>query len=106
MLANDADGDGNLDIIINGNDYGAEIFTGRYDAFNGLILKGDGKGNFVAQQPGQSGYYVPGDGKRLVNIRSATGKSILLAAQNQWPLLAYENTAEKKLISLQPTMLQ
>jgi hypothetical protein len=102
MLATDADGDGNLDVIINGNDYGTEIFTGRYDAFNGLLLKGDGKGNFIAQQPGQSGYYVPGDGKSLVNIKSATGQSLLLAAQNQGPLLAFENTDERKLIGLQP----
>jgi hypothetical protein len=102
MIADDADGDGNLDIIINGNDYSTEISTGRYDAFSGLILKGDGKGNFVALQPGQSGYYVPGDGKSIVYLKSATGKPVLLAAQNQGSLLAFENTAEIKLINLQP----
>src|SRR5678816_980877 len=38
MSTDDVDGDGNLDITINGNDYGTEVFTGRYDALNGLVL--------------------------------------------------------------------
>ena len=103
MIADDVDGDGNLDIIINGNDYSTEISTGRYDAFNGLILKGDGKGNFIALQPGQTGYYVPGDGKSIVYLKSATGQSLLIAAQNQGPLKFFENSTAKKMISVQPT---
>jgi hypothetical protein len=46
MIADDFDGDGNLDVLINGNDFGTEVSVGRYDALNGLLLKGDGKGNF------------------------------------------------------------
>jgi enediyne biosynthesis protein E4 len=99
MQAADVDADGNLDIIINGNDYSTEIATGRYDAFNGLILKGDGKGNFNAMQSAQSGFYVPGDGKSLVCIKSANEKPLLLAAQNQGALLAFNN-ASATLITL------
>jgi enediyne biosynthesis protein E4 len=102
MIADDVDGDGNLDLIINGNDYGTEISTGRYDAFNGLILRGDGKANFTSMQPEQTGFYVPGDGKSLVYLKSATGKPLLLAAQNQGLLLAFEINQERKMISLQP----
>jgi hypothetical protein len=40
MVVDDFDGDGNLDIALSGNDYGTEVSTGRYDAFNGLMLKG------------------------------------------------------------------
>jgi hypothetical protein len=100
MLADDVDGDGNLDIIINGNDYGTEISTGRYDAFSGLILKGDGKGNFMPLQPGQSGFYVPGDGKSLVCIKSANEKPLFLAAQNQGSLAVFENTTVQKIVNL------
>ena len=103
MLAEDVDGDSNLDVIINGNDYGTEISTGRYDAFSGLVLKGDGKGNFTALLPAQSGLYIPGDGKSLVNIKSAKQSLLLLAAQNQGPLLAFENTAPRKIINLNAT---
>ena len=34
-------------LVINGNDYGTEVTTGRYDALNGLMLKGNGKGVYV-----------------------------------------------------------
>ena len=46
MVVEDFDGDGNLDVVMNGNDYGTEVGQGQYDALNGLVLKGDGKGNF------------------------------------------------------------
>ena len=46
MLADDFDGDGNLDVLINGNDFGTEVSIGRYDALNGLLLKGNGSGDF------------------------------------------------------------
>ena len=102
MIADDVNGDSNLDIIINGNDYGTEIATGRYDAFSGLILKGDGKGNFTAVQPEQSGVYIPGDGKSLAYIKSANNHLLLLAGQNQGPLLIFKNTAAKKIFGLHP----
>ena len=40
MVAGDFDGDGNLDIVINGNDYGTEVTTGRYDATEWVVIKG------------------------------------------------------------------
>ena len=43
MIADDFDADGNLDLAINTNDYGTDVSVGRYDALNGLMLKGDGK---------------------------------------------------------------
>lgn len=103
MLADDVDGDHNLDLIITGNDYGAEIATGRYDAFNGLVLKGDGHGNFTALSPSQSGLYIPGDGKALAYIRSASGAPLLLATQNQGPLLAFSKKEKDQMIRVQPS---
>ncbi len=35
-----------LDFAMVGNDYGNEVFAGRYDAFTGLVMLGDGKSNF------------------------------------------------------------
>jgi hypothetical protein len=40
---------------MNGNDFGADFAVGRYDALNGLVLKGDGKGYFRALSILQSG---------------------------------------------------
>jgi len=67
MVVDDFDGDGNLDLLINGNDYGTSIGIGRYDAFNGLLLKGDGAGGFIPLSMLQSGINIPGNGKALLN---------------------------------------
>ena len=90
MSVNDFDGDGNLDIIMNGNDYSTEVGTGRADAFNGLMLKGDGKGNFIPQTILQSGIYVPGNGKSLVQLKSNNGKCLLAATENRGPLRIFQ----------------
>jgi hypothetical protein len=100
MLADDINGDGNTDLIINGNDYGTEIATGRYDALYGLVLLGDGIGNFSSMKTENSGIFIPGDGKGIASITMANGKQIVLATQNQGPLLAFCNNVQHKLIPL------
>ncbi|WP_431214808.1 FG-GAP repeat domain-containing protein [Puia sp. P3] len=69
MVAEDVDGDGAVDVVLSGNDYGVEPAVGRYDAFNGLVLKGDGKGGFSPLSILESGLYLPGDQKSLVSLR-------------------------------------
>jgi hypothetical protein len=105
MMAEDVDGDGNLDLLMVGNDYGMDPYTGRMDAFNGLYLKGDGKGNFQPLTLAQSGFYVPGDAKALAKIHDAKGEDLYIATQNQDSLMVYERSANKKpgkWINLQP----
>ena len=93
LITEDVDGDGNLDVIMVGNDYGNEVFAGRYDAFTGLILKGDGKGNFRPYRSYDSGFMVSGDAKALVKLNGANNKEIILATQNRGPLKAFTRTA-------------
>ena len=100
MVVDDFDGDGNLDVVINGNDYGTEVGVGRYDALNGLMLKGDGKGNFQPQTILQSGIYVPGDGKALVKLLSNNGNYMLAASQNRGALKVFELKTKVKNIKL------
>ena len=102
MIADDFNGDGNLDIVMNTNDYGTDVTVGRYDALNGLVLKGDGKGNFVAQSILESGIFIPGNGKALVKLRSNRGKYLLAAGQNRGPLKLFELKKDIKIIPLQP----
>ncbi len=90
MLAEDVDGDGNLDVIMNGNDYGTEVAVGRYDAFNGLILKGDGKGNFKSMSILESGIFIPGNGKALVKFSNSKGQYLVAASQNRGPLKIFQ----------------
>lgn len=100
IVVDDFDGDGKLDIVMNGNDYGTEPFVGRYDALNGLYLKGDGKGAFTPLPILQSGIYIPGDGKSLVKLRSTEGRLLLVAGQNRGALQVFKLRKEVKMIPL------
>lgn len=102
MVAGDFDGDGNLDLVINGNDYGTEVSTGRYDALNGLLLKGDGKGGFQPESILESGIYIPGDGKALAALRGADGRYLLAAGQNRGPLKLFAKREKGWMIPLVP----
>jgi len=97
MKSEDIDEDGNLDVIMVGNDYGMDPYSGRHDAFIGLCMKGDGKGNFVPVDLQKSGFFVNGDGKGLATIHTAKNEDILIATQNQDSLMVYsKNPSYKK----------
>lgn len=96
VLVDDFTGDGNLDVLINGNDYGTEVSVGRYDALHGLMLQGDGKGNFKSLSILESGIYIPGNGKALVKLRSSKGEYLLAASQNRGDLKVYSLKVHKK----------
>ncbi len=103
MVADDVDRDGNLDVMLVGNDFSAELLMGRYDALNGLWLKGDGKGGFTAQTIASSGFYVPGNAKGLAQLTDAQGRELLVATQNRGRLCVFRNQHPVMAIKLQPT---
>lgn len=102
MVADDFNNDGNLDVAVCGNDYGNEVSAGRYDAMNGLIMLGDGKGGFIAQTIQQAGFFVPGDAKALTRLKGANDKYLLAASQNKGPLKLFRMRSPAKLISTKP----
>ncbi len=83
MAATDADGDGNLDILLVGNSYATEVFTGRYDAMAGLLLPGDGKGNFKPLSVAESGFFVESDAKALAKLHDAQGNPVTIVTSNR-----------------------
>jgi hypothetical protein len=82
IVTTDVNQDGNLDILMIGNDYGNEVFMGRYDAFNGLVLTGDGTGKFEVIKPNAGGLKVEGNGKALAKLSTPKGE-IFIATQNR-----------------------
>ena len=104
MVTSDVNGDGNLDVIVVGNDYGNEVFAGRYDAFTGLILAGNGNGTFTAIPSASSGFYVPGDAKALVTLYDAALTPLIVASQNRDSLrvFAQDNGIKDEVVRLQP----
>jgi hypothetical protein len=94
MVIDDVDGDGNLDLVLAGNDYGMEPGSGRHDAFMGLCLKGDGKGNFSSMTIAKSGFFVPGDAKGLAAVHTAKNEDILVATQNEDSVHVYSKASK------------
>ena len=95
IVADDLDHDGNIDLLLGGNEYQAEISTGRYDASYGLFLKGDGRGLFTPVKSTQSGFIVVGDMKNLKTITNKNQHQFVLAAVNNDSLKCFEIKPEK-----------
>jgi len=103
MVADDFDEDGNLDVLINGNDFGTEVSIGRYDALNGLLLKGNGSGGFSPLSIQQSGIYIPGNGKALVKLSGNSGNYLVAASQNRDALKLFELKRKVKVLQIKPS---
>jgi enediyne biosynthesis protein E4 len=89
MLAEDVNNDGNKDVIIGGNFYGANMYQARYDASYGLILFGDGKGNFKPSVPTDNGLLLDGD-VRDVKVLNTKKDKLYMVSRNNDKLLIYK----------------
>jgi hypothetical protein len=81
-LAGDFDGDGQTDLIIAGNFYGVTPVQGRYDASYGLLLHGEGRGNFSAVDMERGGLAIEGQVRRMTVLTRANGERLILVARN------------------------
>ncbi len=81
FVVDDFNSDGNLDVVLAGNLYNAEVETPRGDASFGLYLQGDGAGNFETRTMMESGLKIVGDVRGMAEI-SISGKKHLLVAKN------------------------
>jgi hypothetical protein len=79
----DADEDGHSDVLLGGNFYGANMYQGRYDASYGLMLKGNGKGDFEPVQPVATGFLLEGEVRKIKSLKTADGELILVARNNK-----------------------
>ena len=82
IICDDLDNDGFKDLLLAGNEYQADVITGRYDASFGCFLKGGSNKTFTSIPPVKSGFILKGDVKDMSLIRLSTGKKIVLAAVN------------------------
>ena len=80
ILVQDFDKDGNNDILLGGNLYNVKPEAGRYDASYGLLLKGDGQGNFVPVKSKDSGLYLKGQAREMTVLQ--VGREHLLFVAN------------------------
>jgi enediyne biosynthesis protein E4 len=99
MIADDFDNDGNMDVLCVGNSFATEVQTGRYDAQGGLFLKGNGKGNFIANR---KVFNIKGDNKSLVSLQNAKNETVVLVGTNSGNLQNFRAKGiSQKTINLQ-----
>jgi enediyne biosynthesis protein E4 len=103
MYADDVNQDGNLDVVLVGNDFGCELLQGRQDALNGLVLSGNGAGGFVPMPLAKSGFCVPADAKSVVRVSDATGRSTLIVSQNKGKLKFFRAATSSPSIRVEAT---
>lgn len=88
----DLNDDEYVDLVISGNMYGAEDDVVRYDAGKGLVLLGNGKGQFSPVLTPQSGFITQYDARGLATVRNPGNKQtpfVLISAVNQNGSLTY-----------------
>ncbi|MEZ4989169.1 MAG: VCBS repeat-containing protein [Saprospiraceae bacterium] len=90
ILADDLNGDLHPDLLLVGNSSAPNPDMGQFDAANGLLLLGDGQGHFQPQSMQESGFYVPGEGRDLIELRTAQGNKTILAARNNAGMLEFQ----------------
>ena len=82
MVLGDIDGDGNEDIIAGGNLYPFRVQTGPLDASIGLVLKGNGKGDFAPMLYEETGLFADGDVRNMIRVKSKNGFFLFVAKNN------------------------
>jgi len=90
ILIEDFNKDDIPDILLTGNTSASNTFEGPLDAFYGLLMLGNGKGEFIPQTIQESGFFVPGEGRALIQIKSVNGYQLILAAQNNDHLITFK----------------
>ncbi len=82
FIIDDFNADTHLDILLAGNLYNAEVETTRNDAGFGLLLAGDGKGDFETVNRNDSGFFVPYNVKQMATVRNKNGRLILVGCND------------------------
>jgi enediyne biosynthesis protein E4 len=89
ILPIDVNKDGNMDLVLGGNQSQTRIRIGKIDAGLGLVLIGDGKGNFKPLSPKESGLAIKGDIKSILPIQTESGLQLIFGI-NQQPLQSFQ----------------
>lgn len=97
IITKDFNDDGNTDILLAGNLFQSEVETGRADAGRGLLLLGDGSGNFNSVSLIRSGFHAPMDVKDLELLKTGPNSpDLILVGNNDFGLQLFAESFAKK----------
>ena len=82
ITCTDINNDGNLDLIMGGNNYEFKPQYSRLDGSYGNVLLGDGKMDFEWQEYSNSGFFVKDEIKHLKQFKDKNGNVFVIAAIN------------------------
>ncbi len=82
ILPRDFNGDGFVDLLLAGNNFNVRAQFGRDDAGRGLLLLGKGDLDFEAATASRSGFYTPGEVRKMALVRTAAGLLVVVANNN------------------------
>ena len=91
ILADDFNQDGHVDLLLGGNFYRSKPEIGIYDASYGLLLEGDGQNHFEVNN--RSGFFVKGEIRDMVLLRTKED-NLVLVAKNNAPMQVFKNLQE------------
>jgi len=97
ISSEDYDGDKKNDLLLGGNFYESKPEVGTYDASYGLLLKGDGQGNFTPLLPLESGIFVKGPVRDIVSIKHKETERVVFVLNNSAPVIFQSNNKKGRL---------
>lgn len=80
----DVNGDGNLDMILSGNIDYSKLYFGKYDANHGVVLLGNGKGQFSNSTNAQSGLKLNGNARKII-----VDKALIFIYLDEYTVIIY-----------------
>lgn len=102
IVVGDFNADGDMDALLTGNDYGTEVASGRQDALKGVLLEGDGEGNFKVLNNASSGIINDHDGSGLATLTMDGKGRIIISANSNGPVQFFKSTSTSKMLKLNP----
>ena len=92
----DVNGDGHVDLVTGGNQFGFLPQFERLDASLGDVLINKGNGEFVWQDVAKTGLHLRGEERDIAEIKTKNGNCLLFLQNNEFPVLYKLNTVSIK----------
>lgn len=89
ILPRDWNGDGHMDLLLAGNYYEREVETTRSDAGIGTLLLGNGRGQFKAISPAETGIVAYLDVRQLAVVENQQQLPVIFVLNNNYGLQVY-----------------
>ena len=91
----DVNGDGFIDLVTGGNQFGFLPQFEKLDGSFGDVLINDGKGNFVCEESRKTGLNLRGELRDIALIKNSNGTYLLFLQNNEFPLYYKLNRLSK-----------